>query len=397
MAKTLARVLLVHDYAGTRGGGELIIQNLRSAFRARGIDARLMASTADPFDAASAPDYPFRGSTGRFRGLREAVNPDAVRVARRVMRDFAPEVVHLGMILTQVSPAVLPVVRGRAVLWYLHEFRPVCPNGTRRLPDGRLCDHRVGLACRREGCFSGGGLAPRLVQLGLLRHWRRAVDRVISPSRAFAEILERHGLAVDAVVPHGVPAPAAGRPAGGEPVLAFAGRLVPEKGVAVLLDALALLPPHLAGVRLWIAGDGPLRGLLEDQARRLDLAGRVDFLGHLPREELQRRFASVTIQVVPSVWPEPFGLVTVEAMARGTPVVASAIGAAPELVDDGRTGYLVPPGDAPALARRLAETLGNPSGLGLVTAEARRTAARDFGLDLMTDRLIACYRGILDG
>ena len=146
MAAPLERVLLIHDYAGTRGGAELVIQDLRTALRNRGIDARLMASTADPFDQGSAPDYPFRGSTGNLRALRETVNLDAVRVARRTVREFAPQVVHLGMILTQASPAILPVVKSQPVILNVTEFRLVCPKGTRSLPDGRLCPHPVGRA-----------------------------------------------------------------------------------------------------------------------------------------------------------------------------------------------------------------------------------------------------------
>lgn len=396
MTAPLERVLLIHDYAGTRGGAELVIQDLRTSLRARGIDARLMASTVDPFDHDSAPDYGFRGSTGTLRALRETVNPDAVRVARRAIRDFAPQVVHLGMFLTQASPAILPVVQGRAVTWYVNEFRPVCPKGTRFLPDGRLCSHPVGLACLQEHCLSLRGLAPRMVQLGLLRRWRNAVNVVVSPSHAFAAVLERHGLKVDAVVPHGVRVPPFAPRLKGELLLGFGGRLVPEKGVQVLLGALAELPPRWAKVRLWIAGDGPARGSLEDQARQLGLTDRVEFLGHLRREELQRRFESLTIQIVPSLWSEPYGLVTAEAMARGTPVVASGVGAAPELIEDGRTGYLVPPGDATALGRRLDQLLADPTSMALVAERAWHSAATAFDLDLMLNRLVALYHGALD-
>jgi glycosyltransferase involved in cell wall biosynthesis len=392
----LQRVLLVHDYAGSRGGAELVIQDLRASLRSRGIDARLLASTADAFEQDTAPDYPFRGSTGTFRSLRETINPDAVRVARRVIREFAPQVVHLGMLLTQASPAILPVFRGRAVLWMPNEFRPICPKGTRFLPDGRPCSHPVGLACLQEGCLRIRGLAPRLVQLSLLRRWQGIVKSVVSPSRAFADVLERHGVPVDAVVPHGVTVPPFRRRPRGELLLGFAGRLVPEKGVHVLLDALAQLPPHLSRVRLWIAGEGPARDMLEDRTRRLGLADRVEFLGHVPREELQRRFDAVTVQVVPSLWLEPYGLVTVEAMARGTPVVASAVGATPELIEDGRTGYLVPPDDPAALGRRLADVLGDPAGWERVAEAAWRVASGTFAMDRVTDRLIALYHDLLN-
>ena len=389
------RVLLVHDYGGTRGGAELVIQGMRAALRARGIDARLLASTADPFDQASAPDWTFRGSTGRLRSLKETINLDAVRVARLVMRTFDPHVVHMGMILTQASPFVLPVFRQAAVVWVPNEFRPVCPKGTRLLSGGRDCSHPVGVACLRERCFTPIGLAPRLLQIGLLRWWQPAVDVVVSPSRAFADTLEAHGVHVDAIVPHGVVVPPFREPRCGGAMLACAGRLVREKGVHVLLDAVADLPDRWSHVRLRIAGDGPERATLERQARSLGIHDRIEFLGHLTNDDVQRQFAEAAIQVVPSLWAEPFGLVTVEAMARGTPVVASAVGAQPELIEDGRTGYLVPPGDAAWLARRLADVMDDPDGRATVAAAAWQHASANFSVDHMADQFVAIYNTLL--
>jgi len=177
---------------------------------------------------------------------------------------------------------------------------------------------------------------------------------------------------------------------------AVAGRLVPEKGTHVLLEALALLPPSLAQVRLRIAGDGPDRANLESLARNLGIGGRVEFLGHLSREEMERCLTGATVQVVPSIWAEPFGLVAIEAMARGTPVVVSGAGALRELVEEGRTGYLVPPGDARALAGRLAEVLAHPDGLASVRREARRVVSEAFSIEHAVDRFLDLYERVLN-
>jgi glycosyltransferase involved in cell wall biosynthesis len=367
---------------------------MRRALRARGIDARLMASDADPFDGETAPDFTFRGSTGPARALRETFNPDAVRVARRALREFDPQIVHLGMFLTQASPAVLPVVRRRPAVWVINEYRVTCPKGTRLLPDGTHCRHRPGTACYTQGCFRLRGIAPRLVQLELFRRWRSAVNLVVSPSQAFADECARFGIAVDAVIPHAAAAAAADPVAISPGLVGFAGRLVPEKGADVLLDALAQLPAALGPVRARIVGDGPERPRLEARARELGLGARVEFLGHVARDEVQRRLAPAAVQVVPSRWAEPFGLVTIEAMARGTPVVASATGAAPELVRDGETGFLVAPGDAAALARCLAGLLPDPARLARIGEAARQDAVR-FGLESVVDRFLELYAGLL--
>ncbi len=395
-APAVNRVLLVHDYAGERGGAEVLMQSMRATLRGRGIDARLMASSADPAGPGLTADYVFRGSTGPLRALKETINPDAVRVARQVLETFNPDVVHLGMFLTQASPAVLPVFKSRPTIWVPNEHRPTCPRGSRLLPDGRPCLEPAGMACLRHKCFHVHGLAPRLVQLRLLKRWRHFIDLVVAPSVAFREDLERHGVAVDAVVPHGITIPSLpDAPPVVPAVVGFAGRLVPEKGLHVLLDAMAMFPSSLVNVRLRVAGDGPERAGLEARARSLGLVDRVEFLGQLSREGVERCMAETTVQVVPSVWREPFGLVAVEAMARGTTVVVSAAGALPEIVDDGRTGYVVPIGDAAALARRLTDVLKGDAGHTRVRQEGRRVASETFDINRVVDLFVGYYSALL--
>jgi glycosyltransferase involved in cell wall biosynthesis len=121
----------------------------------------------------------------------------------------------------------------------------------------------------------------------------------------------------------------------------------------------------------------------------------VEFAGHLERDEVQRRLSGAWVQVVPSLWPEPFGLVTVEAMARGRVVVASRVGAQPELVTEDVTGHLVPAGDAAALAGALERLVSDRSALERM-GEAARTAARTrFNLDLMIEQYISLYERLL--
>ncbi len=128
-------------------------------------------------------------------------------------------------------------------------------------------------------------------------------------------------------------------------VLAFAGRLGPQKALGVALQAVAAVP----GVTLAIAGDGPDRGQLERSARELGLADRARFLGSVPREDVLRLFRAADASVLSSAW-ENFPHTVVEALAVGCPVIATAVGGVPEVVRDGENGLLVAPGDPEALA-----------------------------------------------
>lgn len=390
----IERVLIIHDYSGLGGGAELIVHHLRDLLRARGIDARLLASTADETSPGSEPDAVFGGGTGRLRALREVINPSAYVRLGRVLREFDPDCVYLGMFLTQASPAILPRLADRAVIWAPNEFRAICPKGTRLLPGREPCRDPAGRACLANGCFRPHGLAPRLVQLALLRHWLPAIDRTLPPSRAIGEMLERHGIAVDGILPHPVSPGVGRRERGPRPAIAYAGRLVPEKGCDVAIQAFARLADSHPDARLLIAGDGPERDALEAQCGKAGLASNVEFAGFLPRAELERRLSSAWLQCVPSLWQEPFGLVALEGLARGTPVVASAVGALPELVADGRTGYLVPPGDPAALAVVMDRVLSDPAAADSLADAARLTTLEKFAGDACADRLLTEFEGI---
>jgi glycosyltransferase involved in cell wall biosynthesis len=147
------------------------------------------------------------------------------------------------------------------------------------------------------------------------------------------------------------------------PRLVYAGRLSSEKGVAVLLRALALLDVDSPGVRpiLTIAGDGPERAALEHDAARLLPEGRVTFMGQLDRDALARCLRESDVCVQPSL-TEGFSKAWLDAMAHGLPVIASEVGAARAVIGAaGERGLLVPPGDPQALALALARLLAPSS------------------------------------
>ena len=180
------------------------------------------------------------------------------------------------------------------------------------------------------------------------------------------------------------------------PVIGFVGRLCPGKGVETLLEAAALLRPRWPDFRLFILGDGP--GInnyvtsLELMAARLDLGPNVHFFGYV--DHAAAACAAFDVQVVCSR-AEPFGLVTVEAMAQGVPVAVTNSGGSPEIVRDGVEGFLVEPGDAGALARRLDCLLDSPGLRREMGRRGRERVRRHFTLDHMLDATDALYMKVL--
>jgi glycosyltransferase involved in cell wall biosynthesis len=190
------------------------------------------------------------------------------------------------------------------------------------------------------------------------------------------------------IEPDGVPRPLAAD----EPRLLCVGRLIPIKGHIVLLRALAEARLRVPGLRLDIAGRGPLEPALRALAKELELEEAVRFLGHVT--PIQQAIEDTAVVVVPSLG-EGFGMVALEAMERARPVIAAEIGGLGELVEDGVTGLLVPPGDAAALADALVRLAGDLPGAAALGEAGRRRALDHFLQERCTDRTELLYRAQL--
>ena len=175
--------------------------------------------------------------------------------------------------------------------------------------------------------------------------------------------------------------------------LLYVGRIDPRKGVDVAIRALARCPPEAT---LAVVGRGDDRHLSElgDLARALGVGERVTF-GAASRAELAERYRAADAVVFPPVWDEPFGMVPLEAMACGTPVVASPTGGSAEFLDDGSNCLAFPAGDAEALAGALARLAGDPA-LAHALATAGLDTARRFTVDRLAQRLEDVHRGAVD-
>ncbi len=174
------------------------------------------------------------------------------------------------------------------------------------------------------------------------------------------------------------------------PIIVSASRATPEKGIDRLLLALDSLWGDLAGPKpvFVYMGDGPFLPHLKRLASELRPAGSVIFAGY--REDAFGLLGTADIAVVPSIWEEAFGLAALEPMVWGVPVIASRIGGLPEVIADGATGLLVPPGDVDALARALQHLLEDPAARRILGKQAAEHAK---GFDLETE--IRALTGIL--
>lgn len=396
------RILLLNDYGVPMGGAEILSFALRDELRKRGHDARLMTTTAGELEATDCekgpePDYRCFGTTSRYRTLLQTANVLAYRALKKVLREFRPDVVHVRMFLTQLSPLILPLLQSVPSVCHVVWYRAICPVGTKLLPNGQACRVSPGAPCYQNGCLPLRDWLPLMIQMRLWRRWRGAFARIIANSEATKAALMAEGIESEQVIWNGVPVSGPKAALARDPTVAFAGRLTREKGVDVLLRAFGSVRNKVPNAKLMIAGSGQEQEALKTLVQDLGLEEAVSMPGRLNRNELEERSKTAWVQAVPSRWAEPFGLVAAEAMMQGRAVVASATGGLQEIVEHGRTGFLIPPDDPEALAEKLSALLLDRS-LAETMGEAARGVARiRFSLSRQVDEFVAVYEQLVAG
>jgi glycosyltransferase involved in cell wall biosynthesis len=381
------KVLIAHNRYRTAGGEERHVDLLESGLRERGVAVRrferdsseLAGSRLKRFGAAVTLAYRPGGG-----GIGEAVD------------DWSPDVVHFNNLWPLLTPAALRVARtrGAVVVLTLHNYRFACPGGTcpsRDQPPSNgilptACIEKSALRCALQhrprdslasGCAYGLALEVQR-RLHLLERW---ADALISPTSFVARMLRRAGLHDERVhvIPYGITANGSATAETPGRFALFSGRLTDAKGLRTLMTA-ARLAPEVAVV---VAGEGPLAAEVR--------GANVTYVGRLDREAMARAMAQAVFVVAPSEWHENFPYSALEAQAAGKAVVATNVGGLPEMIVDGKTGLLVPPGEPNAFAGAMRRLWADRVLAAELGAAGMLRARRRFSLEAHIEATVDLY------
>jgi glycosyltransferase involved in cell wall biosynthesis len=369
------RILFTNWTRRRVGGTETYLGRVLALIGARGHEIGFAYEVDAPADRVPIP---LSATTTTF-SLEEGRDAVLDRI-----RGWRPDVIYAhGMLEPALEKRLLEFAPS---VFFAHAYYGTCISGekTHKFPVIQPCDRLFGSACLAlfypRRC---GGLSPITMmreygrqrdRLALLRRY----DAVLTHSEHMRREFLRHGAAGGRVVNASYTVSGADRPAVAPPPhhqqwpntawqLMFIGRMDRLKGGRQLLDALPKVQTAIGEpIRLVFAGDGPARAEWERHARQIaGYAIHIEFAGWLPHSQLAAVLGTTDLVVMPSLWPEPYGLVGPEANRRGIPVVAFATGGIPEWLIDGVNGYLAP-GDPPTV-------------------------------DGLADAIIRCLRSLMDG
>lgn len=367
------KVALVSPYdVGIPSGVNVHIAHLASALRDRGHHAWIFAPGRRDIEVSEGVTLMGRSIPVPSGGslARVSLSP---RSGRRVKTELARhdfDIIHLHEPLVPVLPMQFMRFSGVPKVGTFHTARE---NGS-RLYD---FNHR------------------------LLRRWARMLDGRIAVSTAASRLVSHYFPGDYEVIPNGIDLERFSNPVLSppeiealRPYVLFVGRFEERKGLPVLLEAFRAVQARVPNIRLVVVGQGSRRAQYEQYAEDLNVHG-VHFTGYVPNELLPAYYQQAAAFCAPNTGNESFGMVLIEAMAAGVPVVASRIDGFREVVTEGEHGLLVPPLDAAALADALCTVLTDvPLARSLCLKGLQR--ARHFSWDSVVDRVVDYYEDVLE-
>lgn len=330
---------------------------------------------------------------GRIVWSREARHDLAA-----TLREHRPDIVHVHNTFPLLSPAVLYACRDAAVpvVATVHNYKLACASGDffRRGTVCHDCAHGLPVRAVLHGCYRQSRVASAPVALAIGAHrpaWRSLVSAYVFISASQRDLLGGLGLAQDRVfVRHNMIPRQSVPPAPREPAVLYAGRLDEAKGTRLLMTAWDRYRSsrHACGLRLVIAGAGPLE---HEVAAWASTRPSVLVVSQVPSRQCFELMSRARAVLVPSAWEETFGLVVVEAMAVGTPVIAAGHGSFTELINSGIDGVLFRPGDPAALALAIADAEADPERYGDYGDQARKSYEQRFNPERSLKHLLEIY------
>ncbi len=382
------KVLQVHNHHQSRGGEEVMFEAI----------GRILANEGHKVISLERNNRDINGLGGKLRAFKEGCySNSAKRAISSILDSERPDIVHVHNVYTLISPSVLIACRNLNVPVVIRcaDFRFIsCPIGS-HLNGGAICERCTGgrefwcvlKNCRKSICKSFA----YALRSTAARKWRLFKDNVtlyVPPSEFVRKRMINAGFPHEriVVIPNTVSIHEFAGREQHDKYIAYVGRISPEKGVDTLLKAAAK-----TRIPVKIAGDNSQMPELAAMA-----PSNARFTGLLSRDQVTEFYRNAQFSVVPSTCFETFGLVAAEAMSHGLPVIASKIGALPEIVEDGVTGFLFDPGNAEELAGRMRLLWENPDLCRKMGDAARDKVIREYGENLYYRRLLDIYNRAIE-
>ncbi|MBQ4406559.1 MAG: glycosyltransferase [Bacteroidales bacterium] len=383
------RILLTNKFYYARGGDCIYTMSLEKLLKSHGHEVAIF-SMQYPDNIQSEWSRYWPSEMTKTKALTRPFGDGETRKKFTDILDaFRPDVVHLNNIHTQLSPIIAEIAhrKGIKVVWTLHDYKLVCPRYDCLQNGIKICEECFTnkKAILKHSCLKNSKLASMVGYIEA-RKWNRerllgCVDTFICPTKFMADIMTKNGYDNEKIyaLHHFMNLDLSNeQPEPRQDYYCFLGRLSHEKGIATLIEAANQLP-----YKLIIIGNGPQKEVLEAKSK-----SNVEFVGFKQWPEIKKYLSHAKFMVTPSEWYEVFGLVNMEALCLGTPVLGARIGGIPELIDEGVNGMTFKSGDANDLSEKIRLMMSASFNYQTIA----ETAQKKYSAESYYDKLMEIYR-----
>lgn len=386
------KILMINNLSTIHGGAESMMAHLRRALEEEGHQVKILAGS-EKGNGENMADAKFKTFEEGSRVMRilYVFNPFALMALRRQLQSYRPDLVHLHNI-SKASPSILLPLKKYPTILTLHDHMLFDPTRLDDLP--LLKNYRTSFS---DYFINKPSIRFYLEKLrfAMWRKFSGNIDRTLVCSEFYGKCAKDSGLFPNINVVHNGISLCQPSTAKEKKKILFAGRLSKEKGLSILIEAMSILRKKHPEISLCIAGAGDENKNIQKQIAEAQLEDIIYMTGFHSREQIINLYAEASVVAIPSIGTENLPTVCIEAMAAGRPVVASVSGGIPEMVENEKTGILVPSGNPQALAQAIDRLLSNPRLIKEMGKAGRKKAEEEFNIKVYTRKTLFEYNNLI--
>lgn len=358
------KILIVNDYITNIGGTEKYIYSLKEFLEKKQHTVLIHGSDKNLEEYKSS-----QKNISLYKYFIKIFNINTYWNLKKIINDINPDIIHIQNFYNELSPSILLAIKNIPTIMTVHDCLMINPVSILSDRTGKECKKRTCRGCLN--CIGWKGTIYEKIKYPIHKKLLNKISLFITPSYYMNDFMQEAGFNPIITIPNGIKMLKYSKIKNYYSLL-YIGRLTKEKGLEYLLRAMPEIITRFPDVKLQLIGDGVNKDYFVDIIEKLNIKNNINFVGSIGTDEIEKYYHDSSIVIVPSIFPDNFPTVCIEAMSAGRPIIGTAMGGIPELIDDSKTGFLVPPYDSQKLAEKIITLLSDKQLLMQMSANAKQ-------------------------
>lgn len=399
------KVLLVNKFHWNKGGSETYYFELGKLLKRYGNEVAYFSMNNDKNIKTSEKEYFVKEFDGNSKNITKAFktiySKENKKTMLKAIEDFNPDIIHINLFQRHLTYSIIEAIKEKniPIVFTAHDLQSVCP-ASAMLCNGKICEKCLNSSkfnCFKNKCVKNSNLKSLLSSIeGSIYKKRKVynqIDLILSPSNFVGDMIKKDHIDTKIETLHNFVDVEKFNPDNNkdENYAFYFGRLSIEKGIINLLKAFSMQEKG----KLFIAGDGPEKENIIKFIKENKLEKRVKMLGFLQQNKIKEYIANSSFVIVPSIWYENCPYSILETLATGKPVIGSNIGGIPELIEDGKNGFLYNYDDIPKLAQLINVLFSDEKLRTKMGKESRKLAINNYSINTYYKKLNSYYEKLV--